>query len=90
MSNYIVYGKNDYVIYGAGPTVDAAWDEVKRDVLTKNPVLNYDDNSVSEDEVFEKYYAVLPATDALMDMLQAYGGNIPWTRDANGVATTEN
>lgn len=86
-AGYVISDIENNVIYGMGATVDVAWQQVKDEVLAKNPVLDYDGNPAPEDDVFETHYRVHSATQALLDDVAEFGGNIAWRR-VDGVACT--
>ena len=81
---YVIYDIEETAIYGAGATVDGAWEQVMD--LCDRPVNGLTGEPVSDDEWFARF-KVAGATDALIAEVESEGGNIAWCY-TNGVACT--
>lgn len=72
-AGYIIYD-NNYVIHGAGASVDEAWHYVRADL---DRPLDIEGNPVDDETWFEFFY-VRPATYELLDAIYEGGGDLLW------------
>ena len=82
-AGYVIYDGEETAIYGAGASVDDAWQQVMD--LCDRPV-NLDGEPVSDDEWYAQF-RVKGATADLLAQVESGGGNIAWGYLA-GVACT--
>ena len=82
-AGYVIYDSEETAIYGAGASVDDAWQQVMD--LCDRPV-DINGEPVSDDEWFEDF-RVRGTTAALIAQVESEGGNIAWGYLA-GVACT--
>jgi len=71
---YVIYDTQEYAIYGAGATVDEAWeqvmDECERPLDTNGALV--------DDDAWYSMFTVSCASQALLDLVEAEGGAIAW------------
>ena len=83
-AGYVIYDSEETAIFGAGASVDDAWQQVME--LCDRPRNFFTGEPVSDDEWFEDF-RVRGATAALIAQVESEGGNIAWGYLA-GVACT--
>lgn len=82
-AGYVIYDSEETAIYGAGASVDDAWEAVMD--LCDRPV-NLDGEPISDDEWYAQF-RVKGATADLLEQVERWGGDIAWGYLA-GVACT--
>ena len=82
-AGYVIYDSEETAIFGAGASVDDAWEAVMD--LCDRPV-NLDGEPVSDDEWYT-HFRVKSATADLLEQVESWGGDIAWGYLA-GVACT--
>lgn len=82
---YVIYDSEETAIYGAGASVDDAWEAVMDNC--DRPVNAFTGEPVSDDEWFAKF-RVKGASADLLAQVESEGGNIAWGYKANGTTCT--
>lgn len=88
MTNYIVLGTSDGIIYGFGDTSDDAW---KMALDGAGPVEDTNGDTLVGDEAMDWIenrwrWITLTATDNLIKAIMENGGDLSWERNDHGVA----
>ena len=83
-AGYIIQDKQGNAIYGAGATVDEAWQQV---IDGCAPFFDAYGNEIDEGEAFTRNFKTYGATAALLAKVEAEGGDIAWDI-VRGVACT--
>ncbi len=81
---YIITDHTKEYLYGAGPTVDAAWENLK---YGADPFLDSLGDELSDEDAFAQFI-VFPATEALLAQVHSSAGAEIWGY-INGAACTE-
>ena len=88
-AGYIVHDDSG-VIYGYGATDKAAWDDMRTNMeLDGIKLLGEDDDATDElgSWTRESSMTVMPASKALLEMVEVEGGDCSWS-NINGIACT--
>jgi hypothetical protein len=80
----VIYDSEETAIYGAGATVDEAWQQVMSSC--DRPLNAFDGEPVSDEAWFAEF-RVKSATAALLEQVASTGGDIAWGYLAGVVCT---
>ena len=90
-AGYIVHDTGAYLIHGYGPTEDEAWADMLNTLQAAHiELLDDDDANASElgNWITRSDLNAIPATAALLQLVEDHGGNCNWER-VDGVACTD-
>lgn len=88
---YIVHDNND-TIHGYGPTADAAYADMRATMAAAQIQLISDDEDsydIQESWTRESAMKTIPATAALLDLVETHGGDCGWDRVGMIACTNE-